>query len=58
MPVRVDGWKMHIGVKTNGIWWDPKFEKAHFRLCISWMETCRFPPEATKKQLLQRGEVP
>jgi arylsulfatase len=24
MAVRVDGWKMHIGVKPNGIWWDPK----------------------------------
>jgi len=24
MAIRVDGWKMHIGVKTNGLWWDPK----------------------------------
>ena len=24
MAVRVDGWKMHIGVKNNGLWWDPK----------------------------------
>jgi len=24
MAVRVEGWKMHIGVKTNGLWWDPK----------------------------------
>ena len=24
MAVRVDGWKMHIGVKPNGLWWDPK----------------------------------
>ena len=24
MAMRVDGWKMHIGVKTNGLWWDPK----------------------------------
>jgi arylsulfatase len=24
MAVRVDGWKMAIGVKPNGIWWDPK----------------------------------
>jgi arylsulfatase len=24
MALRVDGWKMHIGVKTNGLWWDPK----------------------------------
>lgn len=24
MAIRVDGWKMHIGVKMNGLWWDPK----------------------------------
>jgi arylsulfatase len=24
MAIRVDGWKMHIGVKTDGLWWDPK----------------------------------
>jgi arylsulfatase len=24
MAIRVDGWKMHIGVKKNGLWWDPK----------------------------------
>ena len=24
MAVRVDGWKMHIGVKHNGDWFDPK----------------------------------
>jgi hypothetical protein len=24
MALRVDGWKMHIGVKPNGLWWDPK----------------------------------
>ena len=24
MALRVDGWKIHIGVKPNGIWWDPK----------------------------------
>jgi len=24
MALRVDGWKMHIGVKNNGLWWDPK----------------------------------
>ncbi|MGQ4583604.1 sulfatase-like hydrolase/transferase [Lysobacter sp. F60174L2] len=24
MAVRVDGWKMHIGVKTDGIWWNEK----------------------------------
>ena len=24
MAMRVDAWKMHIGVKTNGLWWDPK----------------------------------
>jgi len=24
MALRVDGWKMHIGVKMNGLWWDPK----------------------------------
>jgi hypothetical protein len=24
MAVRVDGWKMAIGVKMNGLWWDPK----------------------------------
>src|SRR5262249_40644897 len=24
MAIRVDGWKMHIGVKNNGLWWDPK----------------------------------
>ncbi len=25
MAVRVDGWKMAIGVKPNGIWWDAKY---------------------------------
>jgi arylsulfatase len=24
MAVRVDGWKMHIGVKKNGLWWGEK----------------------------------
>jgi len=24
MALRVDGWKMHIGVKQNGLWFDPK----------------------------------
>jgi len=24
MAIRVDNWKMHIGVKANGSWWDPK----------------------------------
>jgi arylsulfatase A-like enzyme len=24
MAVRVDGWKMHIGVKHHGLWWDEK----------------------------------
>jgi arylsulfatase len=24
MAIRVDDWKMHIGVKKNGLWWDPK----------------------------------
>jgi arylsulfatase A-like enzyme len=24
MAMRVDGWKMAIGIKTNGIWFDPK----------------------------------
>ena len=25
MAVRVDGWKMHIGVKKDGIWWNAKY---------------------------------
>ena len=25
MAVRVDGWKMHIGVKTEGSWWNEKY---------------------------------
>jgi arylsulfatase len=25
MAVRVDGWKMAIGVKPNGLWWDEKY---------------------------------
>lgn len=25
MAIRVDGWKMHIGVKPEGIWWDEKY---------------------------------
>ena len=25
MAMRVDGWKMHIGVKQDGIWWNPKY---------------------------------
>jgi arylsulfatase A-like enzyme len=25
MAVRVDGWKMHIGVKPEGIWWNEKY---------------------------------
>ena len=24
MALRVDGWKMHIGVKKEGLWWNPK----------------------------------
>jgi arylsulfatase len=24
MAIRVDAWKMHIGVKQDGLWWDPK----------------------------------
>ncbi len=24
MALRVDGWKMAIGVKMNGLWWDPE----------------------------------
>lgn len=24
MAIRVDGWKMAIGIKPNGIWFDPK----------------------------------
>lgn len=25
MAIRVDGWKMHIGVKPEGSWWDQKY---------------------------------
>src|SRR6185503_18262410 len=25
MAVRVDGWKIAFGVKTHGLWWDPKY---------------------------------
>jgi hypothetical protein len=25
MAVRIDGWKMHIGVKPEGIWWNEKY---------------------------------
>jgi arylsulfatase len=25
MAVRVDNWKMHIGVKTDGLWWNDKY---------------------------------
>ena len=25
MAIRVDAWKMHIGVKPNGLWWDQKY---------------------------------
>jgi arylsulfatase len=25
MAIRVDNWKMHIGVKPNGSWWDQKY---------------------------------
>jgi arylsulfatase len=25
MAIRVDGWKMHIGVKREGSWWDAKY---------------------------------
>ena len=25
MAIRVDGWKMHIGVKPDGSWWDEKY---------------------------------
>jgi arylsulfatase A-like enzyme len=25
MAIRVDGWKMHIGVKPTGSWWDEKY---------------------------------
>ena len=25
MAIRVDAWKMHIGVKKEGIWWNEKY---------------------------------
>ncbi len=25
MAIRVDAWKMHIGVKPQGIWWNEKY---------------------------------
>ena len=25
MALRIDAWKMHIGVKKEGIWWNPKY---------------------------------
>jgi len=25
MVIRVDGWKMHIGVKPEGNWWNEKY---------------------------------
>jgi hypothetical protein len=25
MAIRVDGWKMHIGVKPEGLWWNEKY---------------------------------
>jgi arylsulfatase len=25
MAIRVDNWKMHIGVKPQGLWWDQKY---------------------------------
>jgi hypothetical protein len=25
MAVRVDGWKMHIGMKPDGLWWGEKY---------------------------------
>jgi hypothetical protein len=25
LAMRVDGWRMHIGVKRNGLWWDQKY---------------------------------
>jgi arylsulfatase len=25
MAIRVEGWKMHIGVKPNGLWWNAKY---------------------------------
>ena len=25
MAMRVDGWKMHIGVKKEGSWWNEKY---------------------------------
>ena len=25
MAIRVEGWKMHIGVKPNGLWWDERY---------------------------------
>jgi arylsulfatase len=25
MAIRVDNWKMHIGVKPHGLWWDAKY---------------------------------
>jgi len=25
MAIRVDGWKMHVGVKPEGIWWNEKY---------------------------------
>ena len=47
MAIRVDGWKMHIGVKKEGVWWN---EKAYpsvpyvFNLLMDPME--RMDPES------------
>jgi arylsulfatase len=47
MAVRVDGWKMHIGVKPNGLWWDAKYYPSVpyiFNLLMDTME--KMDPES------------
>jgi arylsulfatase len=47
MAIRVDGWKMHIGVKPEGLWWNEKYYPNVpyvFNLLMDPME--KFDPES------------
>jgi len=55
MAVRVDGWKMHIGVKPDGLWWNEKVYPSVpyvFNLLMDPME--RMDPESHENGYIGR----
>ena len=57
MAIRVDGWKMHIGVKPKGSWWNEKYYPSVpylFNLLMDPME--KMDPES-RGMGLRRAQV-